>query len=159
MRTHLEHILYASCCQPKLEQKSVTGYLLTMGGGVITHGTKKKNVIAGNTTEAELLVLDSCEKQVLFVNNLLGEQGLERNLPIPVMCDNSVAVSTGEAGCFSSRTRHLVVRIRKIADNNRSGVIKMAFVFGNLQEADGLTKILGRTQHNRTIKLICEGDA
>lgn len=75
-----------------------------MGGGVIAHSTKRQTVVACEATEAELLPLDSCMKRVLFVKHLLVELGLERSLPVPVMCDSSAPCSITEVGYFSSRT-------------------------------------------------------
>lgn len=91
-------------------------YMLTMGGGLITHDTNRLKVSAGNTTEAELLALDSRVKYTLFIKNLIGELGLKKSSPVPVMCDNSAAVLIGEAGCFYLRTRLLAVRMERTVE-------------------------------------------
>lgn len=78
--------------------------------------------------------------------------------PVTVLRDSIGASSSSLDVCFLSRSRHLAVRPRRIADDDKSRVVEITFTPGDLPKVDGLAKIVGgQLQHARTIQIIGEG--
>ena len=63
---------------------------------------------------------------------------------IPLMCDNTSAVSMGKNSVHHKRTKHIDVRHHFLRDNVEKGFIIMKFCATENQLADIFTKDLGR---------------
>ncbi|GKE60620.1 uncharacterized mitochondrial protein-like protein, partial [Tanacetum coccineum] len=58
-----------------LDMKSTTGGYQFLGSRLISWQCKKQNVVVNSTTEAEYVVVSSCRRQVLWIQNQLLDYG------------------------------------------------------------------------------------
>jgi hypothetical protein len=57
----------------KMDRKSTGGYVFTLAGGAISWRTKKQDVVATSTTEAEYIALSEATKESIWIRRILLE--------------------------------------------------------------------------------------
>ncbi|XP_048504111.1 uncharacterized mitochondrial protein AtMg00810-like [Beta vulgaris subsp. vulgaris] len=136
-----------------MTRRSTTGFCLLLGSSPLSWKSKKQNVVARSSAEAEYraMALTACE--VTWVSQLLKELGL-KNLPPTVMhCDNKAALSIAANPVQHDRTKHVELDCHFIRDKISEGHITTSYVPTSDQAADVFTKPLTISQHNH---LLCK---
>lgn len=84
------------------------GHVVMIAGGAISFQARKLKIVPQSSAEAETAIYARCCKDVDFLINILGSDGmqLDINLPVSIYCDNSAAVSHVKDVGAKSRTRH-----------------------------------------------------
>ena len=74
------------------DRRSTSGYCSFVGGNLVTWRSKKQNVVARSSAEAEYraLALGVCE--ALWIRQLLSELQLVKSGPVMMDCDNKTAI-------------------------------------------------------------------
>lgn len=83
---------------------------------------------------------------VAMANWLIGlykELGISVEVPIHLYCDSKAAIHIAANPIFHERTKHIYI----VRDKIIQGIIKTCYVSTKEQQADLLTKSLGRQQH------------
>lgn len=135
---------WASC---PISRKSTTGYCILLGESPVSWKSKKQNVVARSSAEAEYraMALTTCE--VLWLTTLLKDLGI-KNLPTATLkCDNQAALAIAANPVLHERTKHVEVDCHFIRDHIKDGTIQTSYVPSKEQLADILTKILPVPQH------------
>ena len=139
---HLEVIGYsdadwAGCV---VDRKSTAGYFTFVGGNLVTWRSKKQNVVALSSAEAEFrgMVKSICE--LLWLKKLLKELGYEPQTEMKLFCDNKAAIDISHNPVQHDRTKHIEIDRHFIKENLDTKVITMPFVRTDEQLADMLTK-------------------
>jgi hypothetical protein len=70
------------------DRRSVTGYLSTLAGGVVTWSSKKQPTTALSSMEAEYMALASAIRKALWLCSMLAELGYLSPLPTHISVDN-----------------------------------------------------------------------
>ncbi|CAB1104728.1 unnamed protein product [Ectocarpus sp. CCAP 1310/34] len=104
------------------DRRSVSGLATTVGGTVVSHGSKTQSIVSLSSTEAEYIAAGEGVKESLFVRAVLS----------------FVAPET------RGRTKHIDVRFHFIRGLFRSGDITVKFNPTTEQHADLLTNALSR---------------
>ncbi|KAK9051665.1 hypothetical protein SSX86_028293 [Deinandra increscens subsp. villosa] len=131
-----------------ITRKSVTGFCVFLGGSLISWKSKKQTTISRSTAEAEYRAMCAGTCEVMWLINLLSELKIVVNLPVPVYCDNSAAISISSNPVFHDRTKHFELDLFFLRDQTLKGCIKPISVSSELQLADLFTKGLGVSQHS-----------
>ncbi|RVX01546.1 Pleiotropic drug resistance protein 3 [Vitis vinifera] len=63
------------------DMKSTSGYVFTIGSGVICWNSRKQEVVAQSTTEAEYISLAAAANQAIWLRKLLADLGQEQSSP------------------------------------------------------------------------------
>jgi hypothetical protein len=75
------------------DRRSTSDYCSTfVGGNLVTWRSKKQNVVARSTAEAEFRAMAHGVCEVLWLKILLVELGLFQQKPLLLYCDNKVAL-------------------------------------------------------------------
>ncbi|XP_073119638.1 secreted RxLR effector protein 161-like [Henckelia pumila] len=85
---HMENIPYSNAVgsimymmvstRPDLDKRrSISGYVFTVGGNVVSWKSNLQNVVALYTTEAEYIILTEAVKEGLWVAGFVTEMGLD----------------------------------------------------------------------------------
>ena len=75
-------------------RKSTIGYVFFfLGIGAFSWSSKKQQVLALSTTEAEYMVVTSMACQVVWLRRMLSELKYEQKGPTKILCDNKSDVS------------------------------------------------------------------
>ncbi|WJZ98924.1 hypothetical protein VitviT2T_017413 [Vitis vinifera] len=91
------------------DKRSTSGYFTFVGGNLVTWKSKKQNVVAHSSTEAEFrgMTLGLCE--ALWLTLLLHDLGYLSKQPIRLFCDNKATCDIAHNPVQHDRTKHVDV--------------------------------------------------
>ena len=123
-------------------RKSTSGYAFFLGSGVISWSSKKQQVVALSTAEAEYMALASGACQAIWLRWMLRELMHEQAGPTKLMCDNKSAIALAKNPVFHGRSKHIDIKYHYIREQVKDGEIELNFCRSEDQIADILTKPL-----------------
>ena len=132
----------------KVDRKSTFGMVHFLGSSLISWGTKKQNFVALSTAEAEYVTAAACCSQLLWIRQHLEDFGIHIKA-IPLICDNTSAVSMGKNPVHHKRTKHIDVRHHFLRDNVEKGNIVLTYCPTEEKIADIFIKALSKDQFER----------
>jgi hypothetical protein len=122
------------------DRRSTSGYCTFVGGNLVTWRSKKQNVVARSTAEAEFRAMAHGICEVLWLKIILLELGLFHGKPLMLYCDNKAALDIANNPVQHSRTKHIEIDRHFIKEKLDRGIICMPYVSSSNQLADILTK-------------------
>jgi len=122
------------------DRKSTAGYFTFVGGNLVTWRSKKQQVVARSSAEAEFrgMAVGICE--LLWIKNLLKDLGCEQEDAMKLYCDNKSAIEIAHNPVQHDRTKHVEIDRHFIKEKIEAGIIVFPFVKSEQQLADMLTK-------------------
>ncbi|XP_073294570.1 secreted RxLR effector protein 161-like [Primulina huaijiensis] len=129
---------YAGC---KLDRKSTSGFCQFFGDRLISWFSKKQTSIATSTAEVEYLAAGSCCSQILWMQQLLKDYGIQAS-ESPIFCDNTSAIAITQNPVLHSRTNHIDIRHHFIRDHVQKKDIRLEYVSTDQQAVYIFTKPL-----------------
>ena len=122
------------------DRRSTSGYCTFLGGNLVTWRSKKQNVVARSSAEAEFraMALGICE--LLWLKIILDDLKIKWNGPMKLYCDNKSAINIAHNPVQHDRTKHVEVDRHFIKEKLDNGTICTPFVSTGNQLADVLTK-------------------
>jgi hypothetical protein len=129
---------YAGC---KVDQKSTIRTCKFLCRSLVSWSSKKQNLVALSTTEAEYVAAGACCAQLLWMKQTLSDYGCEFS-KIPLLCDNESAIKLANNLVQHSRTKHIDIRHHFLRDHEAKGDIALRHVSTERQLADIFTKPL-----------------
>lgn len=111
-----------------------------MGGNLVTWRSKKQNVVARSSAEAEFrgLTLGLCE--ALWLKHFLEDLGYPPRQPIQLYCDNKAACDIAHNPVQHDRTKHVEVDKFFIKEKLDAKILELPKIRSEDQLADMLTK-------------------
>ncbi|KAL4385296.1 hypothetical protein GQ457_15G029610 [Hibiscus cannabinus] len=128
------------------DMKSTSGYVFNVGSGAICWSSKKQQVVAQSTAEAEYISAAAAANQAIWLRNLLSDLGFKQESAIVLLCDNKSAIAIAENPVQHGRTKHINVKFHAIREAEKNSLIKMEFCSSEMQVADLMTKALSRNR-------------
>lgn len=128
--------------------KSTSGNVFNLGSGAISWSSKKQDIVALSSSEAEYMAATTSSCQAVWLRKLLADLQQEQIGPTEIWCDNKATIAMTKNPAFHSRTKHIDTRYHFIHNLVIGGVISMEFCGTNDQVADVLTKSLPRNKHD-----------
>jgi len=128
------------------DRRSTQGILMQLFGGPIFWKSVKQATVATSTTEAELLAVASGSKELLAVERLIHQIGLQipGDATHSITCDNlqTVRLVRDESPKVSTRLRHVDIQQHWLREAYQLKQINAVWVESASMAADGLTKPL-----------------
>jgi hypothetical protein len=124
------------------DRKSTSGYCSFVGGNLVFWRSKKQNVVARSTAEAEYRAMTQGVSEELWLCKLLQELRLLEDKPIMLYCDNKAAINIANNSVQHDRTKHVEIDRYFIKDKINEGIVCMFFIGTKEQIADVFTKWL-----------------
>ncbi|GAU37152.1 hypothetical protein TSUD_293100 [Trifolium subterraneum] len=124
------------------DRKSTSGYVFTIGIGVISWSSKKQPIVTLSTTEAEFVSASACACQGIWLRSILNHLSLTQSNGTIIYCDNSSSIKLAKNPIMHGRSKHIDVRYHFLRDLNNEGVIELKHCRTNEQLADIMTKAL-----------------
>lgn len=122
-------------------QKSTTGFLITIGGCLVSWLSKAQPSVTLSSTEAEYVALSMCAQEIKFIKMLLDEivPG-KAEMPSILREDNTGAIFTAQNQQIGTRTKHIDVKYHHVKDMLEDGELVLKFVRSEENFADLMTK-------------------
>ncbi|XP_071708375.1 secreted RxLR effector protein 161-like [Rutidosis leptorrhynchoides] len=124
------------------DSHSTLGYCFNMSSAVISWCSKKQDVVALFSTEAEYIAATMADQECTWLRRLIGDILEEVDYVVKLKCDNESAIKLASNPVFHARTKHIEMRYHFIREKVLSGEKKLANVRTNDQVADIFTKAL-----------------
>ena len=134
--------------------KSTTGHIFYLGGNLITWCSKKKETVALSSCEAKFMAATEASKQTIWLKDLLGEVFGRVNDKVVIRIDNKSAIALSKNPTFHRRSKHIHTRFHFIRECVEKDLVSVEHVAGVKQNADILTKALGRIRFKEMRDLI-----
>lgn len=125
------------------ERKSTTGYLFTLFGGAISWVSKRQPTVALSSTEAEYMATVASIQESIWLKNLFKEMFTSFANPTTIFCDNKGAIQVLNNNSYSSRTKHIDIKIKFIREHLENHSVKIEYLPTADMPADILTKKCG----------------
>ncbi|CAM8978317.1 unnamed protein product [Rhodiola kirilowii] len=74
-------------------RKSTSGYAFYLGDGVVSWSSKKQQVVALSTAEAEYIAVTTASCQAVWLQRILEDLKHKQEGPTRIMCDNKSAIA------------------------------------------------------------------
>ncbi|CAJ2627755.1 unnamed protein product [Trifolium pratense] len=136
------------------DMRSTSGYCFTLGSGVFSWCSKKQEVIAQSTAEAESIAAVAAVNQTLWIRKLMIDLYMEQIESTQIFVDNQAAISIANDPVFHGRTKHFKIKFFLV---QKDGDVQLVYCRTEHQNADILTKALptGRFEFLRKRLGIC----
>jgi hypothetical protein len=103
----------------RTDRKSVTGFGVRMGEGLVSWASKKQNCVSLSTVEAEFVAAASATQEAIWVRSVLESIGyrlVSEKAATFLYIDNQGALDLIKTGNLNERTKHIETKYRFICD-------------------------------------------
>lgn len=122
------------------DRRSTSGYFTFLGGNLVTWKSKKQNVVARSSAEAEFRGLANVLCETLWLRLLLHDLGYLSEQPIQLFCDSKAACDIAHNPVQHDRTKHVEVDRFFIKEKLDGRIVELPKIRSEDQLADILTK-------------------
>ena len=123
--------------------KSTSGYVFFLSNAAFSWSSKKQEVVAGSTMEAEYIALYHSSLQSAWIGGFMEQIGFPLNEPLEINCDNEAAIAVANGGELPfKRSKHINVKYQKTREYVNTNQISVVKVTSEDNLADQFTKVL-----------------
>ena len=123
-----------------VSMKSVSGMVVRMYGNCVVWRSKRQEIIAGDTTEAELIATSSTANELMWAKQLCTDLSL--TVQKPTLWGEESANLLAVNPISSDRSKHIRVRHSRVREYIELDEITVKWIGTKEMLADGLTKVL-----------------
>ena len=121
--------------------RSTTGVLIKYADAAISWISKRQQLVADSSCEAELIAANEASKETIWISRLFRELINLHDVPV-LLVDNENAIRIAENIEFHCRTKHIQRKYLFIRDRIRANMIDVEHIRTEQQLTDILTKPL-----------------
>lgn len=129
------------------DRRSTSGCLFSLGFGAISWSSKKQDVVALSSLEAEYVAVTGAAYQAIWLRRLLADFFQVQGAATEIFCDKKATISMTKNPTFHSRTKHIDIRYHFIRKLVADGEVTLSYCNTNNQVADIFTKSLSWAKH------------
>ncbi|KAL0451457.1 UNVERIFIED_CONTAM: Retrovirus-related Pol polyprotein from transposon RE2 [Sesamum latifolium] len=122
------------------DRRSTSGYFTFVGGNLVTWRSKKQEVVARSSVEAEYRGMTKAICELLWIRNLMQDLNIKQDNLMRLYCDNRAACNIAHNPIQHDRTKHVEIDRHFIKEKLEAKLIEVPHVRSQDQLADVLTK-------------------
>ncbi|CAA7024956.1 unnamed protein product [Microthlaspi erraticum] len=130
---------YNSC---PLTRRSLSAFVVLLGGSPVAWKTKKQDTVSHSSDEAEYRAMVVALREIKWFRRVLAGLGIDQSQPTRLYCDNKAAIHIASNLIFHERTKHVESDCHAVRDAVEEGLIVTDHVRSEEQLVDILTKAL-----------------
>jgi hypothetical protein len=133
---------------------SISGFSFHFGIGAISWSSKKQNIVALSSTEAEYVAQTHAAKEAMWLKSFVSEIRGGGDKPLTILCDDQGAVALAKDNKYHARTKHIDLRYHFIREAVEDGKISVKYIPTNDNVSDIFTKALPRPRFQQLVELL-----
>ena len=130
------------------DRKSISGFVVTLGGSVVSWQSKKQDTVSLSSCEAEYIASVHCAQEIRYVQQLV-EELVGKQSPAQMFGDNNGAIFISKNSHVGPRTKHIDVRHHYLRELQANGHLEYLKIKGEDNPSDILTKNVTEQAHIR----------
>lgn len=123
------------------DRHAISGYVFLIGGAV-SWSSKRQEIVALSTVEAEYVALTHATKEAIWLKNLLAEIYGSASDPVEIRGDNQGSIALARDDKFHARIKHIDIRFHFVRYAIEKKMIKLVYCPTEDMTADIFTKAL-----------------
>jgi ribonuclease HI len=131
----------------KVDYKSQGGYVFQAYNGPISWQSRKQNLVALSTTEAEYVACSNAVREAQWLIQLHKDVTGEDATPVSIFSDSNGALKTIQSGISTAKTKHINIQYHNSRDLQAQGIVNFSYISTNDNLADIMTKALSTDKH------------
>nr|KYP49589.1 Copia protein [Cajanus cajan] len=135
------------------DSKSTSGYVFSFGSGVLTLNSKKQEVVAQSSAEAEYISATAAANHVIWLRKILYNVKQHQNEATIIWVDNKSVIAIAKNPILYGRTKHIKVKYHAIRGVEKSKEVSLEHCSSENQIANIMTKALSKSKFEMRIKL------
>ncbi|GAV66772.1 hypothetical protein CFOL_v3_10282 [Cephalotus follicularis] len=128
------------------DMKSTSGYCFCFNSGVFSWNSKKQDIVAQSTAEAEYVSAALAANQAIWLRKLLADLGQKQLRPTNIHCDNMSAIAIAKNPIQHGKTKHIKIKYYSIKEAKKNGDVSLLHCKSEDQLANIFTKCLPKNK-------------
>jgi hypothetical protein len=124
------------------DMRSTSGFCFNLGSAIFSWSSKKQDIVAQSTAEAEFIAATAAVNQALWLQKLLRDLQMEEEEATEISVDNQAAIAISHNPVFHGKTKHFNIKLYFLREVQKNGEVKLIYCKSENQLADLFTKPL-----------------
>ena len=124
------------------DMKNTSGFCFNFGSGAFSWCSKKQEVVAQSTAEAEFIAATAAVNQALWLKKLMHDLNMEQKDNTEIFVDNQAAIAISNNPVFHGKTKHFNIKLFFLREVQQNGEATLVYCKSEDQLADLFTKPL-----------------
>lgn len=124
------------------DRRSTGGFAVYLGDNLVSWNARKQPTVSRSSTESEYKAMANATAEIIWVQTLLKEIGIDSPAKVHLWCDNMGAKHLASNPVFHARTKHIEVDYHFVRERVQKGLLGVDYISTKDQIADGFTKAL-----------------
>ncbi|PHT56478.1 Alpha-mannosidase [Capsicum baccatum] len=107
------------------DMRSTSGHCFSLGSGIFSWSSKKQEVVAQSTAEAEFIAATTAVNQALWLRKIMCDLHMEQNDGTEILVDNQAAIAISNNPVFHRKTKHFNIKLYFLREVQQKGEVTL----------------------------------